>query len=154
MCIMHCWAQQICQQVIGVDAIAYIDDRTFWSLSSTGDQVQLLSNALEQSRAFDLAFGFKCGNLECSVASASVSADVCDLAVRLDYRLTTTLEALGVALDLCCISRKNLFKFTAQKAQVRLKFVKAVPGSMRQKLQHIFLFGATSCDMGLWFCRT
>ena len=119
MCIMHYWAQQICQQVIGVDAIAYIDDR-----------------------------------LKCSVASASVSADVCDLAVRLDYRLTTTLEALGVAHDLCCISRKNLFKFTAQKAQVRLKFVKAVPGSMRQKLQHIFLFGATSCDMGLWFCRT
>ena len=154
MCIMHCWAQHICQQVIGVDAIAYIDNRTLWSLSSTGDQVQLLSNALEQSRAFDLAFGFKCDGSMCSVASASVSADVCDLAVRLDYRLTTTLEALGVAHDLCCISRKNLLKFTAQKAQVRLKFVKAVPGSMRQKLQHIFLFGATSCDMGSWFCRT
>ena len=28
MCIMHCWAQHICQQVIGVDAIVYIDDHT------------------------------------------------------------------------------------------------------------------------------
>ena len=64
-----------------------ITPSTSWPLNSTGDQAQLLSNALEQSRAFDLAFGFKCDNSKCSVASASVSADVCDLAVRLDYWL-------------------------------------------------------------------
>ena len=72
--VMFCWTSSV--SLRGVDCIAYVDDRSFWSSNPAR-----LTQAREQSDAFDRVFNFSC------------SLHKCQLACRVDHPHARDLEA-------------------------------------------------------------
>ena len=87
--IMRVWSIVVCgeQTPSPVDAVVYLDDRTFFDRCGGPDDRRrsALMAACNRSRVFDLTFGFACRARKCSVAGREGSPVRATLAQTFGY---------------------------------------------------------------------
>lgn len=70
--LMHVWSIFITRHH-DIDAVCYIDDRTFWAnqLRPLHTRIAALRRAVESSNRFDTAFGLTCRKSKCHIATSN-----------------------------------------------------------------------------------
>ena len=101
--LMHIWTLTVTMHQ-DVDAVCYIDDRTFWNLSAR-DPVQALRSARQRSAEFDDIFGFSCRHQKCHIAS--VNPEAAHLADQFNYPFPPHFVSFGCFFS-CCNAEKYL----------------------------------------------
>ena len=128
-CVVWTWATTVASQQ--VECLAFVDDRTFW-----GTSTEALLEAHDRSAQVDQLFGFQCSVKKRHVAYHVNQETGTSLVQTLQYSGNSSLEILGLFYSL---SRElpQLLKSGWRKAQLRLRYLRSVPGSLKQKAHHL-----------------
>lgn len=127
--LMKVWANFVCNQQI--DAVVYLDDRTFWNIDP--EDTQVLFAAKHRSDLFDKIFGFSARPEKCHVAADPSHPGAVHISSRFGYTLSPHLRVLGVLHCVGQIEASTLSQPNIRKAEVRLRFIEFAPVSLSQK---------------------
>ena len=106
----------------GVSGLVYLDDRSLWTFSQ---DLSTLHDAVRRSDNFDAVCGLTVSLPKCAVVAATgQQPEASTLARRLGYKVTNTLEILGVKVSFD--GDWNLLKFSLRKALLRLDLLRWV----------------------------
>ena len=120
--LMHVWTLAITRHG-DVDAVCYIDDRTFWNRDPT-DPGLSLQRARQSSDQFDQVFGFSCRKTKCHLASAHPDAAL--LAADFQIPQSQHLSVLGVQFPIANPLQVTLTKFKLDTVTTILSLVHCV----------------------------
>ena len=115
--LSHIWAAFVTGHTPNppVEAMAYVDDRTLWVHPRR--PLVALRSALERSRVYDRAFGFKLSLDKCAVVPRDPGPEHEQLASDLRFKVQETLEILGVRA--CFAGAWRLLHCRVRKAVLR-----------------------------------
>ena len=115
--LSHIWAAFVTGHTPNppVEAMAYVDDRTLWVHPRR--PLLALRSALERSRVYDRAFGFKLSLDKCAVVPRDPGPEHEQLASDLRFKVQDTLEILGVRA--CFAGDWRLLHCRVRKAVLR-----------------------------------
>eukprot|EP00435_Cladocopium_sp_Y103_P035570 s919_g9.t1 len=116
----------------GVHTLSFVDDRTFWSNSFAQ-----LEAAKRLSEEFDDIFQFSCAPSKSTIAFASGSTTGVLAQSLFQYTGASTLTLLGLSYNLDDRCPPALAKLNLTKVQIRMRYIKVVPGSFFHKVMHI-----------------
>ncbi|CAE7807875.1 ppdK, partial [Symbiodinium sp. CCMP2456] len=126
--VMWVWTTSVACS--GTEAVAFVDDRSFWSPCA-----EALSEAKRRSAAVDAAFGFTCDARKCQL-SVGPACNGSALAGAFGYELKDHLELLGVRIPVPRGDPPRLARFTFDLAQARVVCSNAVAKGMWQRGFH------------------
>jgi hypothetical protein len=127
--LMHIWTLTVTMHQ-DVDAVCYIDDRTFWNLSAR-DPVQALRSARQRSAEFDDIFGFSCRHQKCHIAS--VNPEAAHLADQFNYPFPPILSVLGVSFHVATPKSISLTKVSVAEITLVLNLFHCVAVTFRDR---------------------
>ena len=135
--IMRVWSIVVCgeQTPSPVDAVVYLDDRTFFDrCGGTDDRRRsALMAACNRSRVFDLTFGFACRARKCSVAGRDGSPVRATLAQTFGYPEGTVLDVLGIRFDVADPRTAQLSRVQKDGLSLLLRCIKVAACTMADR---------------------
>ena len=127
--IMRIWAGYI-KQDPQINAMAYIDDRTFWSVHTSQEVNPQVLTTLQAAKArsdhFDTVFGFMCRAPKCAIAARDSPAAQA-LSATFGYKLSGVLQTLGVQHHIGMPAETAATNLAVRKAELRLKYMALAP---------------------------
>lgn len=124
--IMQLWAWHVARPP-NIDAVCFIDDRTFWCSQPDDSLLQ----AKVRSDEFDQAFNFSCRTQKCHVASATPA--VAGVASQFQYPSSNKLQVLGVNITLSQQPTVELAKCSISNINLLLDLVHCVAITFRDR---------------------
>eukprot|EP00435_Cladocopium_sp_Y103_P019872 s2089_g4.t2 len=128
--VMTVWGRHVAGA--GVHTLSFVDDRTFWS-----DSFAQLEAAKRLSEEFDDLFQFSCAPSKSTIAFASGWTTGVLAQSLFQYTGASTLTLLGLSYHLDDRCPPELAKLNLTKVQIRMRYIKVVPGYFFHKVTHI-----------------
>ena len=126
---MRIWAGYI-QQDPRIDAMAHIDDRTFWCCErlqgAESPAFATLQAAKTRSDHFDTVFGFMCRASTCTIAALGQPAAQ-DLHTVFGYKFSHVLQIFGIQHHIGMPAATAAAKIAVRKAELRLQYMAMAP---------------------------
>ena len=131
--LMHVWSIFITRHH-DIDAVCYIDDRTFWAnqLRPFHSRIAALRRAVESSNRFDTAFGLTCRKSKCHIATL-LQTEVTDFVDELQYPCSPVLQILGVQFSFHDLNYPQLYRFNLSTIQQLVSLIHCVALTFRDR---------------------
>ena len=150
--IMHVWSIFI-TRYHDIDAVCYIDDRTFWANQDLPLHTRLtaLRRAVESSNQFDATFGLTCRKSKCHVATV-LETEVTAFANELQYPCSSVLQILGVQFSLHNLSHPQLCRFNLFAIQQIVSLIHCVALTFRDRQLLLASLIISKLCLCRWYC--